>query len=286
MCYGTGTATPKGPTLTQPVLSVQLYSVAGPLKNNLDNTLARLAGMGLREVEVFDFVTRAPELAEALRRHELSARTGHGPFLSDQLTVGDEVRPAPDPADVFAAAQALGLEIVFDPFVAPERWVDEREVAATAARLNRAAEQAAGYGLKVGYHNHAQEFVESFGGTSAYELFVSQLDEDIALEVDLYWAATGRQDVAALLGRLGNRVKALHLKDGIIGPNPFRVGAAKPDPVSFQQRPAGQGELPLLEFLAAAPSTEFGVIEFDHYVGDIFAGIQASVDFFRANGLG
>jgi hypothetical protein len=31
--------------------------------------------------------------------------------------------------------------------------------------------------------------------------------------------------------------------------------------------------------LAAAPSTEFAVIEFDHYGCDIFDGIQASVDY-------
>ena len=98
----------------------------------------------------------------------------------------------------------------------------------------------------------------------------------VTLEVDLYWAATAKQDVPALLGRLGDRVKALHLKDGFPGPDPTD---AQFDPTSLDQRPAGQGEVPLLESLAAAPATEFAVIEFDHYEGDIFEGIAESYRF-------
>ena len=126
----------------------------------------------------------------------------------------------------------------------------------------------------------------SFGGVSADEYFVDQLRDDVVLEVDLYWAATARQDVPALLGRLGDRVKALHLKDGVVGQNPFEPGAPRMDATKLDQRPAGQGELPLLDYLAAAPSTEFGVIEFDHYAaGDIFDGVAASVEYFHAHGI-
>ena len=134
-----------------------------------------------------------------------------------------------------------------------ERWLDEDQVAATAARLNQAAERAADYGLRVGYHNHSQEFAASLGGRSAYEVFADQLRDDVALEVDLYWAATAKQDVPALLGRLGDRVKALHMKDGVIGADPFGLDAAPFDPTSLDQRPAGQGELPLLDYLARSP---------------------------------
>ena len=34
------------------------------------------------------------------------------------------------------------------------------------------------------------------------------------LEVDTYWASAGGADVPALLGKLGDRVEALHVKDG------------------------------------------------------------------------
>ena len=45
-------------------------------------------------------------------------------------------------------------------------------------------------GLKVGYHNHAQEFVADIDGINGYEYFASLLDDEVALELDLFWAAT------------------------------------------------------------------------------------------------
>ncbi|MGI8458811.1 MAG: sugar phosphate isomerase/epimerase family protein [Propionibacteriaceae bacterium] len=277
--------------MTNAALSVQLYAVRDALTADLDGTFARLAAMGLKDVEAFAFVGRAAQLKEAADRHGLRARTGHASMLSEGLGFDDpalaaDQDAAPGQDKVFAAATTLGLEIVIDPFVAPDRWLSEDEVTATAKRLNAAAERAADHGLRVGYHNHAQEFVASFGGVSAYEFFADQLRDDVVLEIDLYWAATGKQDVTALLGRLGDKVKALHLKDGVIGDNPFLPGAARMDATKLDQRPAGQGDLPLLDYLAAAPATEYGVIEFDHYAGgDIFDGIEASVKYFNANGL-
>ena len=84
------------------------------------------------------------------------------------------------------------------------------------------AKEAADHGLKVGYHNHAQEFAADVDGVNGYEYFASLLDDEVVLELDLFWAATAGHDVVALLGRLGDRVKALHIKDGVIGENPRR----------------------------------------------------------------
>ena len=98
-------------------------------------------------------------------------------------------------------------------------------------------------------------------------------------------AATAGQDVEALLGRLGDRVIALHVKDGVPGVNPFAPDAAPFEPSQLVQTAAGQGELPLAAYIAAAPALEYAVIEFDHYRGDIFDGIAQSVSFLRSNGL-
>ena len=271
--------------MPQPQLSIQLYTVNDQLVADADATLSRLAEMGIRQVEAFAFVDRADALAAAFAKHGLEARTGHAPLLSDEIRFGDTVRPVPSQDEVFAAAETLGLEIVIDPFVAIDRWLDADQIADTAARLNAAAEKAAEHGLRVGYHNHGQEFAATIDGVSGFELFAGQLRDDVALEVDLFWAATARADVPALLGRLGDRVKALHIKDGVIGENPFVVGSSGLDKSTLDQRSAGQGELLLLDYLAAAPSTEYAVIEFDYYPGDIFEGVQGSVEFLNANGI-
>lgn len=271
--------------MTQPQLSIQLYTVNDQLVADPDGTLARLAAMGIRQVEAFAFVDRADALAESFAEHGLQARTGHAPLASTEIRRGDTVLPVPALGDVFAAAKTLGMEYVIDPFVPIERWQDGDQIKATATRLNAVGKQAADHGLKVGYHNHAQEFVADIDGVSGYEHFASLLDDDVILELDLFWAATARQDPVALLGRLGDKVKAQHIKDGVIGENPFVAGAAMLDKASLDQRPAGQGEVPLLASLAASPSTELAVIEFDYVPGDIFDAVQASVDFLTGNGV-
>ena len=211
--------------------------------------------MGIRQVEAFAFVDRAEALREAFDNHGLQAQDGPRSHRVGGDPSGDVVIPVPPLADVFAAATTLGLDYVIDPFVAIERWLDAEQIEATAARLNAVAKQAAEHGLKVGYHNHAQEFVAEIDGVNGYEYFASLLDDDVLVELDLFWAATAGQDVVALLGRLGDRVKALHIKDGVIGENPFVVGAPMLDKTSLDQRPAGQGEVPLLAALQASPST-------------------------------
>ena len=51
-------------------------------------------------------------------------------------------------------------------------------------------------------------------GRHGLEVLAEQLDPAVVLEVDTYWAYVGGADVPALLERLGDRVVALHIKDG------------------------------------------------------------------------
>ena len=264
--------------MSTPQLSVQLYSVRQALDADEDAALGRLAALGLTNVEAFGFVHRAGELADALARHGLSARTGHAGFLSPDSA------SATDLDDTFRAARRLGAEILFDPFVPASRWADEQEIARTAALLNEAAERAADHGLRVGYHNHSQEFVHTVGGINAFDRFADLLNPEVALEIDLFWAAAGGNDVVALLNRLGSRVRALHVKDGPVIDDPFTSGAPF-DPADTGQVPAGRGQIPLAAALDAAPHAEYAVIEFDHYDGDIFEGIATGISYLKGKGI-
>ncbi|WP_203568873.1 sugar phosphate isomerase/epimerase family protein [Aestuariimicrobium ganziense] len=270
--------------MTQPALSLQLYTLKDAYAEDADATLAKVAEMGLTNVEAFAFVNNGDQLAELFAKHGLVARTGHAPLASDELKFGDRVMPVPSLDEVFSSAKKIGLEYVIDPFVPVDRWLDKEAVDATAKKLNEVAKVAAEHGLKVGYHNHSQEFVADIDGVSAFEYFANQLDDEVLLEVDLFWAAIGTDDVVGLIKRLGSRVKALHVKDGKITANPFAPGAEW-NPGAVVQYSAGQGEIPLLECLEACPSAEYAVIEFDNYDGDMFEGVKGSVDFFNAHGI-
>jgi hypothetical protein len=171
--------------------------VNNQLTEDLDGT-ARLSDIGLRHVQAFNFAPRQSSPRPSAGTVSLPARGTH--LLSDELRIRDTVRPAPQTA-VFEAAQTLGLDILIDPFVSADRWLDEEEIAATADRLNQAAERAADYGFRVGYHNHTQEFAATFGGRSGFEVFAEQLRDEVTIELDLFWALTAKQDVPSSVVR-------------------------------------------------------------------------------------
>ncbi|MEE1622564.1 sugar phosphate isomerase/epimerase [Zafaria sp. Z1313] len=241
-------------------LSVQLYSVRDAVAEDLQGTVARLARIGFANVEPYNFVALADELRAALDATGLKAPSGHAPLLRE------------DQEEIFAAAVKLGIGTVIDPYLPAEHWETEEQVAETAAKLNAAARAGAAHGIRVGYHNHEWEISSRFNGTTALELLASQLDPEVVLEVDTYWVAVGGEDPAALLDRLGDRVRLVHLKDGPIS----RDTAA--------QQPAGQGAMPVDAVVAAAVrnGVETGVVEFDSYTGDLFEALAASLAYLSA----
>src|SRR4051794_14527422 len=263
--------------MSRPQVSVQLYSVRQTLDADLDGTIGKLAEIGLTAVEAFDFVHRSDQLKASLDRYGLRSPTGHANLIDESSVVSADGAPTvPSTAETFAAAAALGVKLLVHPFLPRERWVTRVDVQRNAERLNEVAAQAAAYGLTVGYHNHEHELTSVIDGLPALETFAGMLDPLVRLEVDLYWAAVSGLDPAALLGRLGDRVVAVHVKDG-----PLRPGITSNRPPDDQQ-PAGRGDVPLAEALIAARATEYAVIEFDHYAGDVLAGIGQSFEYLTA----
>jgi sugar phosphate isomerase/epimerase len=237
-------------------LSLQLYTVRGELERDFDAALARIAEIGYRQVEPFGVVDFESRLAEGLPKHGLTAPTTHAGLL------GRELEPA------FAAAKRLGIGTVIDPYVDPARWQSAEDIKQIAAELNEVGRQAADHGLTIGYHNHHFELQSVIDGVHGLELFAAQLAQEIVLEVDTYWAAVGGADVPALLGRLGERVVALHIKDG--------DGTLD----NKAQVAVGAGSMPVQDFLAAAPG-RLAVVELDDFAGEIFDAVSGSYSYLQ-----
>jgi sugar phosphate isomerase/epimerase len=91
----------------------------------------------------------------------------------------------------------------------------------------------------------------------------------VVLEVDTYWAYAGGADVPALLKRLGDRVVALHLKDG--------DGSLD----TSKQVAVGSGVLPVRDIIEAAPDA-LRVVELDDSETDLLEAVRASREFLLA----
>nr|WP_232327846.1 TIM barrel protein [Kibdelosporangium sp. MJ126-NF4]CEL13993.1 Xylose isomerase domain protein TIM barrel [Kibdelosporangium sp. MJ126-NF4]CTQ88361.1 Xylose isomerase domain protein TIM barrel [Kibdelosporangium sp. MJ126-NF4] len=237
-------------------MSVQLYSVRDEFAERPGEVLQRLAAIGFTQVEPYGLVENAAVLRTGLRESGLTAPTAHAQLIDA------------DQRAVFEVAAECGVSVVIDPFVPAEKWRGVDDIAATAKALNAAAAIAHEYGVTVGYHNHWWELESRIDGRSAFEVFADRLDPELVLEVDTYWAVAGGEDAPALLRRLGDRVHAIHVKDGGLATD------------ASGQVPAGQGRLAVADVLAAAPKA-LRVVEFDRYDGDIFDGIAASFAYLQ-----
>jgi sugar phosphate isomerase/epimerase len=236
-----------------PPTSVQLYSVRDAVAESLPAALDRLAGIGFTNVELYGFLDTADAYAAALRASGLTAPSAHAPVL--QLD---------EPERAFEAAVTVGVTTLIDPHHPAPNWLTEAQVLENAARMNELGASAKEFGLTFGYHNHAHELQNRFGGRPALEVLADALSPDVVLEVDTFWSQVGGEDAPALLERLGDRVTFIHVKDGPISAD------------TSTQLPAGQGEMDVPAVLAAAPHA-IRVLEFDAYVGDPFDGLAASL---------
>lgn len=136
------------------------------------------------------------------------------------MVSGDAVEIAPD----------LVAKLV--PGFAADTFADVGRVDAFADTITEIAEDPAGHGLELGYHNHWFEWVTLLDGTTGWDRFWSRTGDHVVAEVDLYLAATAGAGPAAVLADRGKRVIAVHIKDGPAQPDqpqtPLGTGQANP----------------------------------------------------------
>jgi sugar phosphate isomerase/epimerase len=245
--------------LTSNPLALQLYTVRDQLAAGRKDVLAAVRGFGYGAVEPYDVLTDPQALRADLDEAGLAVCSVHARALG------------PEADALLAGAQAVGADTVIVPSVPAERFASPEAVAALARELNEAAARAAGWGLRLGYHNHAFELAPVAGRTGL-EALAGALDEAVLLEVDTYWAAVGGQDVPSLLGRLGDRVRYLHVKDGPV---------TKDDPMTA----VGTGRMPVADVLAACPSAEWHVVELDRCATDMLTAVRDSLTWLTSHGL-
>jgi sugar phosphate isomerase/epimerase len=239
-------------------LGVQLYSVKDNLAPAvLPHTLERLAAMGFSHAEPYDILSDTAGLGAAASAAGLQLRAAHANIVTL------------DADRILDAAAALGIGTVIVPWTDPESIRDRDGVLRLADAINGTVDAAAARGIRLGYHNHDFEFATTIdgAGTSAWELLVQALDDRVVLELDTFWAGIGGGDVVEILGRLGERIPYLHVKNE--PPDPDDPPFAGPDITGR-----------LDEVVAAAPALEMPVVEVVVDDGDVYPVLERNARFF------
>lgn len=236
-------------------LSIQLYTLRDQIAADRDGTLSRLAGIGYTAVEAYDPTADPTGFRKVADDLGLSVNSTHAYALFDK-----------EASEVFDAVATVGTDLVIIPGgIAHEEFTTPDGLARTADILNGFAEKAAERGLRIGYHNHWWEIEPRFEGRTALEELADRLAPEVFLEVDTYWAAVGGADVPALLRSLGDRVLALHVKDG-------------PGVKEQPHTAVGKGSIDVPSILAAAPDAQ-RIVELDTCAGDIFEAVADSLAY-------
>jgi sugar phosphate isomerase/epimerase len=186
-------------------LGVQLYTVRTEMEERFDDTLARVAAAGYKEVEFAGYFNQTPpSVKAALARHGLTAPSAHIDFAS--------LGPAKLP-QVLEASRAIGHDYIVLPWVddelrrKPDVW---QKVAAT---LNGAGEASRKAGIQLAYHNHHFEFVP-IGGKLPFDILLAQCDPNLVrFELDLCWIVVAGHDPLTYFRKYPGRFPMVHVKD-------------------------------------------------------------------------
>jgi sugar phosphate isomerase/epimerase len=242
----------------RPALGIQLYTLRAPMERDFDGTLARVAGIGYREVEFAGYFGRTPkQVRESLARHKLTAPSSHIPL------------PANDDAWARSLddARGVGHEWVVIPWLDASLRKTPDDWARFAERLNHLGAAARNAGLRFAYHNHDFELARDGDSTYLDGLLARTDPKNVSFEMDVYWVTKAGSDPLSYLAKYPGRFPLLHLKDATAAPERRIVDV-------------GTGTIPFPALLSAArkQGLQHTFVEHDE-PKDPFASAKASYDY-------
>lgn len=181
-----------------PRLASPLYIVRDLAAHDLPQVLKRLAGLGFGGVELLGFFGHgAPQVRAMLDDVGLTALGNHVPW--------SELSARPDA--VLEDHRILGCgHLTVAGLSALERLPLE-ELAQVAAKARQA-------GIRLLFHNHAEELQRKVEGRAQLEDMLDAIGSDVlALEPDIGWMQIGGGDPAYYLRKYVDRCPVIHLKD-------------------------------------------------------------------------
>ena len=237
-----------------PRIGVQLWSVKDEVKHDFEGTLTRLAALGFDGVEFAGQFGRFGHDAKALRvfldRAGLKCAGAHVDFAA--LSAAKRAATT----TFYARAGCKTLIIAMD-----RRAATGEGAAAVAKQLSTLSDKLAPLGMRIGYHNHAEEMTGADGKTP-WDVIAAGTPFDVVLQQDVGWTTFAGKNPVSLIKRYPGRSVSLHFKakhapgvsgNNIVGQDPTdwaavahaarSVGGAEWIIVEQEDYPNGMGQL-------------------------------------------
>ena len=215
-------------------IGLQLYTLRNQMEKDFDDTLARVASTGYREVEFAGYFNRTPQQVKSvLSANGLTSPSAHVSLkaLSDNWQKTIET------------AAMIGHRYLICAYLVPEERKSLDDYKRHADTFNRAGEACKKAGIQFGYHNHDFEF-PALDGSVPFDLLLQKTDPKLVkIELDLYWIIKAKQDPLKYFAAHPGRFPLLHVKDMDNTPKQFftEVGRGVIDfkPIFAQSGKAG-----------------------------------------------
>ena len=190
----------------QPRVGIQTYTIRDAMTADTGAALQMLKDVGYDFVETNDRdFTRVSmdELVAALRAADMpvaATHVGYEAFRDTPQMIADQ-------------ANALGAEYAILSWT-PDEFRTTDGYKQMAQRFNAVGDVMLANDLRFAYHNHHFEFWPIDGPRNGMEIYLEETDPSkVWFELDLFWTALGRQDVAEFFRRYPGRFKLCHIKD-------------------------------------------------------------------------
>ena len=200
---GTGCALTQAAPIT-PRIGVQLWSVKDEVKQDFDGTLDKLAKLGFQGVEFAGefgrFANDAAGLRIFLDKTGLQCAGAHLQFDALSAAKFDATTA------FYKTAGCSNLVISMD------KRANSREGAAQVAKeLAVLSARLAPLGMKIGYHNHAEE-MGGADGQAPWDVIATGTPAGSIMQQDVGWTTFAGKDPAAMVKRYPGRTVSTHFK--------------------------------------------------------------------------
>jgi sugar phosphate isomerase/epimerase len=187
-------------------VGVQLYTVRSTMKTDFEGTIAKVAAIGYKEVELAGYFDHSPkDIRAILDKNGLTAPSCHIAYAVVENHLPEQIE----------AAHVIGQKFIVCP------WIDEANRTVDGYKratelFNKAGETTKKAGIQFAYHNHFWEFEPeaSLGGKFPLDYMLENGDpQNLKFELDLCWISVAGQDPVTYFNKYPGRFPLVHVKD-------------------------------------------------------------------------
>jgi sugar phosphate isomerase/epimerase len=190
--------------MTQPRVSLQLWSVRDDMRRDFAATVAEVARIGYAGVELAGYGN--------LDVRGVKAALDAAKLVVSGMHVGRQALTE-NLAGVIGEAKLLGARDVICPSWPKEEFTDRAACERIGEQLDHFGAMLRAQGLRFSFHNHAAEMALHEGRTVFDWMLGAAQPRNLAAEPDVYWVHVGGQSPEKFLRAHGARCPLIHLKD-------------------------------------------------------------------------